>query len=443
MAQHRRPGTIWMPQRGKLYRFASHGVTVIRPWPAPQAWVHLDGQGASWLGWRPSLDLSQPRAAERAAWARVPEPVRLGVIRAHLHSHQWRALSMLARCPGAMALADSVPLLAAMLSVSGGLWGRPVARPLRSIRALLIAPDGWKRWRRVAGWLGLDDSKAFVRLLRRARIDTGAWTLREVTGLLGFWARPEGRKLLCHTPWIGPKVGAFLGVALRAGAPELITHSLIEDLSDPLAAEECQDFQFFIHMWRCIHGDRLPGPIRSLSQLRQLFNEVCQVTMRRRREQVPREPVGPFSVQPPLEPVDGLRPLTSHLDLQQEAQEMHNCLDAATYASSVRSHAGYAYSAQLEHARATVWILPSHTRPCGFDLSQIEGPSNMRPDPAVESCVEAWLGRHDAWALHRAGDGPRPAGDPLLRSADERWAPAPAGGLLGGAPAYYDDEIPF
>ena len=50
-----RPGTNWMPDRGKLYRFSATDVTVIQPWPLPQAWRRKGNGG--WQGCHPHIDL--------------------------------------------------------------------------------------------------------------------------------------------------------------------------------------------------------------------------------------------------------------------------------------------------------------------------------------------------------------------------------------------------
>ena len=70
-----RPGTNWMPDRGKLYRFSATDVTVIQPWPLPQAW-RREGRGG-WQGCHPHINLRAvddsddedcPEAVERRSW---------------------------------------------------------------------------------------------------------------------------------------------------------------------------------------------------------------------------------------------------------------------------------------------------------------------------------------------------------------------------------------
>ena len=56
-----KPGTNWMPDRGKLYQFSSSSVMVIRPWPLPQAW-HKGEVG----GWRPACPRIDLRSADVA-----------------------------------------------------------------------------------------------------------------------------------------------------------------------------------------------------------------------------------------------------------------------------------------------------------------------------------------------------------------------------------------
>ena len=273
-------GTNWMPDRGKLYRFSDHGVVVIRPWPNPQAWVK-HGIGP-WRAARPCVDvgiasgvqtsLSAPVrnwAAEVAAWSQVPEHLRKATVRAHINDDQWSALSMLARCPGALDLAQTVPFLAGMLSISHTFRPVSVQRPLRSIRTLLKTPDGWRRWQAIAGWLGLDDSKAFIRMLRRVVVDPVIWWRRQdLDALLRAWAHPHGRKLLCHTPQITQDVVELLGAAQERQALSVVTHPLVQEvaaggrrtLAGPMLSTT-------LMYWRFLPGPTLPPPIRSLDLL--------------------------------------------------------------------------------------------------------------------------------------------------------------------------------
>ena len=60
-----RPGTIWMPERGKLYRFTESEAVVIKPWPESQAWRKRLGKG--WRPAAPLIDVAGGSAAEEIA----------------------------------------------------------------------------------------------------------------------------------------------------------------------------------------------------------------------------------------------------------------------------------------------------------------------------------------------------------------------------------------
>ena len=117
-----RTGVNWMPDRGKLYRFGRDGVTVIRPWPHPQAW-RKNGSGR-WYGHIPEVQLGVvdreawywPHHFEVEAWATVPAEVRALVLGSTMAGHQWQALCLAARAPQARPLMAEFPLLAATLA---------------------------------------------------------------------------------------------------------------------------------------------------------------------------------------------------------------------------------------------------------------------------------------------------------------------------------------
>ena len=192
-------GTNWMPDRSKLYRFTDVDVTVIRPWPDPRAWYRATGR--AWMPAMPLIHLEMPGGrANRAAWATVPSEVKDGVLRAHFAGLQWSTLSMLARCPGSLDLVNSIPFLAAMLAVGNRFRPKPVTRPWRSVRALMRQPDGWKRWRQIGRWLGVDDSRAYIRMLRKIHFEPlrEGWTWRDADIINRVWATPNGRTMLQH-----------------------------------------------------------------------------------------------------------------------------------------------------------------------------------------------------------------------------------------------------
>ena len=157
-----RTGVNWMPDRGKLYRFGRDGVTVIRPWPHPQAW-RKNGSGR-WYGHIPEVQLGVvdreawywPHHFEVEAWATVPAEVRALVLGSTMAGHQWQALCLAARAPQARPLMAEFPSWLPPSPASTGSdrsrgRGRPTPGGPRGPTA--AGPGGggvgWPR-----GWLG-------------------------------------------------------------------------------------------------------------------------------------------------------------------------------------------------------------------------------------------------------------------------------------------------
>ena len=51
------PGSYWLADRGKYYRFTPNDVLVIRPWPLPQAWFK-ENHG-SWGSAAPTVEFQE------------------------------------------------------------------------------------------------------------------------------------------------------------------------------------------------------------------------------------------------------------------------------------------------------------------------------------------------------------------------------------------------
>ena len=166
-----KPGTNWMPDRGKLYLFTTRDVIVVRPWPDPMAW-RLGTEGP-WHSVRPyGLPLDAPELLLREcggprihqyarAFAAIPERQRR--LAARFGGRAWHLHALFSRVPGSQELARRNPALAAALACSW-LLRKPVKRPLRSARSLLRKP-GPQICRAVSAWLGLGGARSTVRIL--------------------------------------------------------------------------------------------------------------------------------------------------------------------------------------------------------------------------------------------------------------------------------------
>ena len=448
-------GVNWKPERGKLYRFHGDGhtglggVSVIRPWPAPAAWAKGD-RAPAFHHSVPRIDLRAvhpdpdrrrdarwPHRFERDAWERVPPRVREAVCRAHLDGQQWRALSFQARVPGARQLATDVPLLAALLACANAVRPAPVARPLRSARALLRHPAGWTTWRRAARWLGLDDSKAMVRVLRkagRADDELGAWSVHAARRLRLMWADPRTRKLMLHLDRTTPAVAELMAWSAEAQATSLLTPSLLEEVRAQEGRLHLSELvRLLADDARDLGAPGLLRPVHSVAELEARVADSQRRVDAAFGRGLPDRPLPP----PPLPPPPGGRALDTVAALVEEGRALRHCIGGGTYAALARGHHGYGYALQgATGARATVWIGRPTLGALGFGIQQVQGPGNTEPHPALVALTEDWLRHHESWARHRAGLGPRPPGE----------APPPPAPLWGGLPPVHGGEprpLPF
>jgi len=460
-----RPGTVWLAERGKLYRFTDDEALVVRPWPTPQAWRKRTGQG--WVPAAPMIDLSVADTGanygERMAWAQVPKEVRDAVCGAHFSGFQWSTLSMIARCPGALELAQKEPMIAAMLAVGNRVRPIPVSWLLRSVRALLKVPDGWSRWRRVHDWLGLDDSRSFVRLTRKAHIEKHRWRLAHWRLMLGLWETQRGRKLLQHLPEVTPDHAEVLGSLWRLGGAEAVADMLHPTLMSEILEQGIHGGAWHIahdlaEVWPLVWPERTVPQIRSIEHLETLRAEVNVAYEMIHREEIGAEQMRRQSVldalnagataaslfpPPPLPGTVTIQPLLTPKALVREGQMMGHCLRNDHWTTMACMALGFAYHVELNREQATLWLARNRENPMGFHVEQIQGPHNRPPSAVIVAEVMRWFRHHEAWAHHRKGGSVRPAGDapPPIVDVWKQALPAPACRREG--PPFLGDEIPF
>lgn len=393
-------GTVWRPDTHKLIEWGGHGVLVTRPWPNPQAWARSAGENTPW---RPAAgrvyrdawnraERERPRGVqERAqveAWSSVPEEVQQVVVASAVQGREWWMLNLVARCPGAMELARSVPLLAGALSIANRLRPKAVARPLRSARALLRLPDGMARWRKISAWLGFDGSASFIGVLRRAT-RTRPWCELDFVALREVWRHPLGRKRLCHARNIDPDVVHLLRVAIGIGYIERLRVELVDAAyAGGGWGGSARHFEQAVAAWQRLHPERALPQWRSAEALeadaQALHAQVCEVLLR------PEPTDGEFPP-PPLPAPEGIRPLDSPEALLEEAAGMGHRLDNGVWEWLARTRRGYGYSIRVGEDRGTLWVRRAPAAPGGFELSQLRGVRNAPPVPPVVSLVQDWL----------------------------------------------------
>lgn len=402
MAEEKRiavSGAVWRVDDATLVEWDEEETRVTRPWPQPRAWRRGRTPNGAWrevfgrvhrAGWRTPPVRPRPlrpaEAARRAAWDTVPLDIREAIEAAALGSEEWPLLSMLARCPGALELTRSVPLLAGALA-SCRNFRREVKRPLRSIRALLRPADGMGRWRRIATWLGFDGSRAFVNVLRRIPPGARFWP-QDLRALQRVWSHPFGRKRLLHAPRLGRELVRLLEVLRDRGGLEEVH----PDLLDALAAAGPwgslgNRLDAVLLGWR----ERRPGrPLPAWRTVEQVEAAFVELVAEARQEEA--EALAELGFpQPPLPAGPGISPIASAEELVAEGGQMQHCIGAPNWAREAGLRLGYGYRVQVGEDRATLWLQRDSTSPFGFALTQLRGPSNAAPTPAVVDAVARWL----------------------------------------------------
>ena len=441
-------GTVWHADTGKLVNWVPARVTVTAPWPLPRAWWRPSSPGATWKqtygdvprwAWHPPnfpAYQKPPELAIRAAWDSVPPPVRVAIEACAFENHDWQALSLFARCPGALDLAASVPLLAGALSASFSIRNSAVQRPFRSARALLRAPDGMRRWRAIASWLGWDSSASFVQVLRRLVIARPS-TPADIQAVKRVWADPLGRKRLQHAASLDFAMIRAMAVAIELGEFNRLPARLFEAAFAKGAWNLVEhDLSTVIRGWRVVHPGR-PVPVWDTPEELEAEKEGLVQLVRRRMAGGGVDPIGqpsPFPP-PPLPGTANIFPLCSAEALEMEGERMEHCLGGSSWLRWARSLTGFAYTVVIGDERATLWIMRSPGDPGRFEPLELRGPKNAPPPQIVTEAVSRWLVEHRSRDCDPA-NLPEPWNRPMS-------VEPPSGLPYELLPAAPDDDIPF
>ena len=393
-----RAGAVWRAHDATLVQWSSIEVLITRPWPAPRAWSKAASEGAPWVecfgrvgmhAWFTPVGPKMPpdALAVRQAWETVPLDVRLAVKNAALRGEEWGMLTMLARCPGAMDLANSVPVLAGALAASRR-FGAPVARPLRSARALLRRPDGMNRWRAIARWLELPHCCAFVNTLRRVPA-AARLSVEDIRSLNALWAHPLGKKRLLHTAILSVDAIRLLAMAMERRVLDQIHPDLVGAAAKGgewggLASI----FDTAVQMWQHTYP-RSPLPAwRNAEQVEVASTELRNEFRRVRGLAVVEDYEFP---PPPFAGDSGVTPLMSAEKLSAEGAVMGHCIGSQNWAQEARVRGGYAYHVGSGDDRATLWLRRDRNRALGFRIEQLKGPGNAEPTQGAVELVTRWI----------------------------------------------------
>jgi hypothetical protein len=402
------PGSAY--KDGKLYLFDMHGVLVVRAWPDPRAWrLGLEGP---WKGARPiGLDLAAPdklRASSRRrlrcqaeAFAAIPTDRRRAAAR--FGHRSWGLHCLFTRVPGALELAEHCPALAAGLAFSNSLRAA-VCKPMRSARALLRHP-GPHTARKVAGWLGLEPSRAMVRVLRKLEPSRcGVENLRAIKAAMDVATL---RKATLHAPRLTQPLLNLMGQMMRPEWDVRLGCGILVEL----ASFSKQDGWFFL--WRLQALRRMWGQLWPERSLPVLASVAQVLRLQGRANRASRDPERLSSIlgpergfpSPPLMGgrIDGvqIQPLRSVSDLVAEGHSMRHCIGSVPYLADCVQGRGFAYRVAVEESgasdregvQATLWLTPGHAQ--RWELSEIRARRNNAPPQRLRQAVERWLELQD------------------------------------------------
>ena len=377
-------GTTW--RDGKLYFFHPQFIEVLRIWPDPLAWRKNAGGGWQHVmsghfsyDWATAGARDVQAAIDKAAKAselpadplmvpqilgnthlrrKVPDwrvwqaiPPRIGACLTGLGGRGWHLMSLLARVPEAVELAESNRAIAWILASSREF--RTCAQPMRRARRLVRLPR-----HELLGQLGWPARRAVVRLLAKVTPDA----LQRLTE----WLMLRDR---CHDGDFLREVGHLPIVTrdvLRLMADARIARWATPALWREVAALPIEPRERWLVEPTVAHrleqaieqatdlGVALP-PVTSLRHLDRLHDELRGGLDRLAAiNGFTGLQFGPPPLVPP--PGAGMEPLTDYARLREEGERMHHCIGspAQRYVRAIQSGTGYAW--HVARPEATVFV---------------------------------------------------------------------------------------
>jgi hypothetical protein len=398
----------------------------IRCWPEPRAL--LSEMGREWRGFRPPFRLIHPavegsRAAEdpsdhksqalNALRDSLPPEIRTAV--ECFESYQWNLIDLLYRCPQALDLVHSNPVLAHWLANNDEFV--PYCRKAPAARAMDHVRH---KQREIAAWLGFPGTVAAVRILRKIVPEASdphqGRLLRRAMN-----EAPEVIKLLAHVKTIHDGVLALVTnlKLLPVISPRLLDEvSQKEDNHEALpAADLLVNAIYQFHQLRrrgripifdsqeairSFHEDNLREVQRREEEERRHAQEreeeqrcaqaIEEERLRRqqeRREARRRRTVARLARPFPPPPIIGtadIIPLTTIAQLEEEGLSQQNCV--GSYHNHVCCGRTYIY-AVLRPQRATLAI--TRQLDGGWYISELLAAGNKPVKHATRMFVEQWL----------------------------------------------------
>ncbi len=404
-------------KNGKLYLFGRRGVFVLKLWPSPRCWWKPPAREwchkrpafrfrPSWLakeflGSRPppfflseeegcdgQLPLPFPtdeswqrgRAAIQGFFDAIPKSVR--AIVAPFPSRQWHLLSLLARCPGAVELARSAPVIAWLLANNFEFHRPAVKQPMRAARSWVRRPR-----RELIQWLGFPASS--VKIL--SRIVPAAVSIRQMIALRSALADPAVLKLLGHLPIINAGVMAIVELpALRAHVEPKLLLEVAASPHERVTPDCAPNLEWFLDLAEELD---LPVSARRFITTRSVMSAIAEAQWlqdalfwRRLRARDPLSLRHAQFPKPPFLPSAGISPLTDAAALIEEGRVQNNCVGDC--ASMVIAGRFYFYRVESPE-RATLELCKSAAR--GWVVGQVKAKNNGPVTGQTRAFIDAWI----------------------------------------------------
>lgn len=330
-------------------------------------------------------------------------PAELVARAEHFPSHQWPMLQLMHGRAEVRDLAGASPVLAFALANNGEFRGTS-----SDVSAAAARRHCHHKQREIAGWLGFPATDAAVRILRKIPAEAATPSrLRLLRKLLR--TRSERVRTLSTLPRLNAGVIELLGL------PRLdpfVTDALLQQVLRHPAEERRGEVAWLltdILRMEQQTGRRLSrDEVRSISAAHAMHQSVLAVylehverearaerirqeeRLRRDQAEAKRKADGAAGLAPPppLPGNDGIQPLTTRAELQEESRRQGNCVGG--YFRRVCRGRCYIYRVTRPE-RATLAIRQGASG--RWYREQIKGPRNQRVRRETELTVDLWLSR--------------------------------------------------
>ena len=319
-----------------------------------------------------ALRLSDNQSDRLAAYELVRElPLWIHARLVRMGQHYWLGLETLSKLPESRGLLEGSPALFAVVAqyADAGLF--------RGISPAILAAKLRGRQRELMQWLGLGESEALCKILRK--FSHYGFRLSQWRALARNLRKPGVGEVMQQARVISPQVLDFLAEVDNDHifSPEAVAEIIAKLLADGNRWESRSFIDGILSFGALFRRYGITkAPLPSIALCEKLRSEADQIL-----KDLPL-PVGPEI------PMSGATPILTPVELTAEGTQMEHCVGSTHYI--LEGLAGrYCFYRVLHPARATICLRRNH----GFspwELDQVAGHKNSKiPRPALDSISEA------------------------------------------------------